>query len=58
MFPSRSLRFCDGLREVNFQGNVTQLWSEIDEDGSGEITLEEIDAEANDVPLAAGWVEA
>merc|ERR1719440_1863799 len=41
--------FVDGLRRMNFEGNVIELWNDIDEDGSGEITLDEIDTDAFDL---------
>ena len=44
--------FCDGLKELNYEGDIVKLWNEIDEDGSGEITLEEIDQESNEVWLS------
>ena len=39
--------FTEGMRTMKFKGDVMKLWYELDADGSGEITLQEIDAESN-----------
>merc|ERR550537_300683 len=41
--------FCIGLETLNFRGDVVALWNDMDEDKSGEITLEEIDQESSDI---------
>merc|ERR1719456_996984 len=40
--------FCIGMQKLNFSGDVVALWNDIDADGSGELTLDEIDAESAD----------
>lgn len=37
--------FCNGMRALQFEGDVVRLWKEIDEDGYDELTLDEIDQE-------------
>lgn len=37
------LEFCEGMRLLNYPGKVSELFAELDHDGSGEITMEEID---------------
>merc|ERR1719159_2371950 len=41
--------FLDGMTRMGYEGNILELWNDIDEDGSGEISLEEIDADAFDL---------
>eukprot|EP00933_Yihiella_yeosuensis_P042204 TRINITY_DN36752_c0_g1_i1.p1 TRINITY_DN36752_c0_g1~~TRINITY_DN36752_c0_g1_i1.p1 ORF type:complete len:1033 (+),score=228.36 TRINITY_DN36752_c0_g1_i1:229-3327(+) len=35
--------FCRGMRELNYKGTAWQLFAVLDEDGSGELTLDEVD---------------
>jgi Ca2+-binding EF-hand superfamily protein len=40
------MEFCAACRRVGFAGKVKALWNELDQDGTGLITLDEIDREA------------
>mmetsp|Transcript_97461 Transcript_97461/g.173578 ORF Transcript_97461/g.173578 Transcript_97461/m.173578 type:complete len:884 (+) Transcript_97461:111-2762(+) len=39
--------FGEGMRKLNFAGKTATLFAELDDDGSGEITMNEIDEEQN-----------
>ena len=34
---------------MGFEGNTYEIWTDLDVDGNGKITLDEIDSEANDL---------
>ena len=36
------------LRKIGFGGNAKQLWNDMDDDGSGFISLQELDPEAHE----------
>lgn len=37
------MEFSEGMRKLNYSGKIAKLFAELDEDGSGELTMEEID---------------
>lgn len=41
--------FTQGCRNIGFAGSVKKLWAELDTDGSGIITLQELDVEVYDL---------
>jgi len=41
--------FYSGLQRLNYVGDIKRLWREVDIDGSGEITFDEIDADSAQV---------
>jgi hypothetical protein len=41
--------FHSGLQRLNYAGDIKRLWREVDIDGSGEITFDEIDADSAQV---------
>lgn len=41
--------FCRGMQEMGFPGDIIKLWREMDADGSGGLTLDEIDQENADL---------
>jgi hypothetical protein len=41
---------------ARFGGDIIQLWNDLDQDGSGEITLDEIDQESAQPPLPINFV--
>lgn len=43
--------WCRGMKELDYKGDIVKPFREMDEDGSGEITIDEIDTEAGDLWL-------
>merc|ERR1712216_910407 len=43
------LEFCRAAREVGYAGNVQTLWSELDNDGSGFVSLKEVDLDTYEI---------
>eukprot|EP00930_Biecheleria_cincta_P042379 TRINITY_DN29156_c0_g1_i1.p1 TRINITY_DN29156_c0_g1~~TRINITY_DN29156_c0_g1_i1.p1 ORF type:complete len:803 (+),score=151.56 TRINITY_DN29156_c0_g1_i1:87-2495(+) len=37
------MEFSEGMRQLNYTGKITKLFAELDEDGSGELSMQEID---------------
>lgn len=41
--------FCKGMMKLGFQGDIVKLWKDMDLDGSGVLTFDEIDVESADM---------
>lgn len=43
--------WCRGMKELDYKGDIVKPWKEMDTDGSGELTIDEIDIQAGDLWL-------
>jgi hypothetical protein len=41
--------FCQGMQKLGFEGDIVKLWKDMDLDGSGVLTFDEIDVESADM---------
>merc|ERR1719453_1153401 len=41
--------FCQGMNKLGFAGDIVKLWKDMDLDGSGVLTFDEIDVESADM---------